>query len=798
MLLEITRYALEAWNDYDLRLDDCAPVVDRYEWSETQHPRFDAGAAGGVGGEFRPKGGSGGGAAASTQVNAPANRVASQVVDAWRKSGSGQQKPTASKPAKRELAALPTIDKDHALHHSKLPPAMQQKVLDWNYRMYQLVSPVGIYGGQAAPGMRDQAEEAGWETVDKNAVRAMLTEMNQMDVEARSAGVPLADFVNANGIIPRALAERLDGGARFFDPEKLRGKLGNGPIQRPAPREETPPPEPQKPLTAAEQKTATDFSQATRQRRGEMLANPSIKEAIERAMGLKPSTGGFAQPDGGYGPKPLPQDQSTAPEPAKPSKPERPPKPVDHIKVLADANRGLRALGYKSSDAGSLLRKAIAGGKKFESAAELMEAAMGDTTQPKSKWAMKDGLTGVASGKVDEVVSELAGTNLDKQEHFKGAVLDSWKNLKAEADDHNDALRQITAHFGKSLGTLASNLSQGVDTAKIKGFDQLIDHAVREYPQLVSRLMGESSAGGPEDALADALREGIREVPQPWDDAVIDRAMSMVGPGFFEDTPPMEDVPAGSEEPLDWEGVPFSVRSDVRRWVQRYWIKSDSIESDILDRWAEVDRHSQISAWVDKYATQDSSKVSLGCIMLEAPKAIKWRVIRLQDGIARDDLTGDGLENWPHVTVFYGIVDTSIADVVAMVRGFSPVELSFGKLSTFNNDDESVLKLEVESSELRALNQKIKDAFPSRQTRKDYKPHLTIAYLKPEAAKDHIGKCSLTGGTALFTHAVVSIGGEKQRVNLKDGSVENFATKDKYSRRSFVPVLLERKTAIAS
>lgn len=144
MLLEITRYALEAWNDYDLRLDDCAPVVDRYEWSEAQHPRFDAGAAGGVGGEFRPKGGSGGGSTSSTQVNAPSNRVASQVVDAWRKASSGQQKP---KPTKRELAALPTIGKDHALHHSKLPPALQQKVLDWNYRMYQLVSPVDVYGG---------------------------------------------------------------------------------------------------------------------------------------------------------------------------------------------------------------------------------------------------------------------------------------------------------------------------------------------------------------------------------------------------------------------------------------------------------------------------------------------------------------------------------------------------------------------------------------------------------------------------------------------------------------------------
>src|SRR5690606_26091941 len=52
-----------------------------------------------------------------------------------------------------------------------------------------------------------------------------LAEMNQMDREAREQGIPLSDYVNANGIIIRGLAERLDGGSRFFDPEKLRGKM---------------------------------------------------------------------------------------------------------------------------------------------------------------------------------------------------------------------------------------------------------------------------------------------------------------------------------------------------------------------------------------------------------------------------------------------------------------------------------------------------------------------------------------------------------------------------------------------
>jgi hypothetical protein len=470
---------------------------------------------------------------------------------------------------KRELAALPDIQKGHHLHHSSLSPELQGKLLDWNGRVNQLLNPLNIAGsGYPAGEMRDAVKQEAWKRMDKAPIRAMLDEMNQMDREARKFGVPLSDFVNANGIIPRELAERLDGGSRFFDPEKLRGKLkstGDNTAQT----------------------SVRDFKEAPKHIRNEMKANPSIREAIERAMGLKPSDGTNKPEPPMEGlvkapePKPVPQAKALEPKPVEP------PKPKPSItKHLPEANRALKALGYKPAEAGALLRKTMAAGGSFESADDLVRAALTGGT----KQAMSDNLSSVGSNKLSKVIDEVVGgDDLDKKEHFKQVALDAWKEAKAVADNHNDALRQLTSFFGKHHGAMAANLSKGVDVTSIKGFDELIDHAVREYPQLISRLGSESSAGGPEDALVEALKEGIREVPQPWDDSVIDRAMEMVGPGFFEDTPAMADAP---DNPIEWEeeSTPFSVRGDVLRWVQRYWCSADEM------------RLAAVSEWVDKYA----------------------------------------------------------------------------------------------------------------------------------------------------------------------------------------------------
>ena len=414
---------------------------------------------------------------------------------------------------------------------------------------------------------RTAAQDQAWQQVDKSQIRAMLDEMNNLDREARMSGIPLSDFVNANGIIPRELAERLDGGSRFFDPEKLRGKLGKGPARTPSVAN---------PETLGERGIANEFKGANAPQRKQMLDNPAMREAIERAMGLKPSPTGvpanIQEPEGAMGPKPLQHQPAPAANTEKQLEPKQQPeskaKPVSSVKHLPEANRALRALGYKPAEAGALLRKLLASGADFSSADDLVKTALSGAGV---KQATSDNLSSAGSSKLDAAITEVVGgDDLDKKDHFKQVALEAWKDMKSVADDHNDALRQITAFFGKHHGALAANISKGVDITKLKGFDEMIDHAVREYPQLLSRLGSESNNGGPEDALVEALREGIREVPQPWDNAVIDRAMEMVGPGFFEDASAMASV---SDTRLEWDDgpTPFGVRSDFQHLVEHYW-----------------------------------------------------------------------------------------------------------------------------------------------------------------------------------------------------------------------------------
>jgi 8-oxo-dGTP pyrophosphatase MutT (NUDIX family) len=160
------------------------------------------------------------------------------------------------------------------------------------------------------------------------------------------------------------------------------------------------------------------------------------------------------------------------------------------------------------------------------------------------------------------------------------------------------------------------------------------------------------------------------------------------------------------------------------------------------------------------------AEAKLGCVMLEAPARVKAMVQNIQSQIPPIQLVGDGYEDWPHVTLLYGIVGTPIEDVVAFVRKIGQVDATFGKLSLFDNADGSVLKVEVDSPVLHKLNGRIKESFPVEETYPDYRPHMTVAYMDREAAPSYTGSSPLSGHAVTFTHAVVSMGGQKIRVPL--------------------------------
>jgi 2'-5' RNA ligase len=93
-----------------------------------------------------------------------------------------------------------------------------------------------------------------------------------------------------------------------------------------------------------------------------------------------------------------------------------------------------------------------------------------------------------------------------------------------------------------------------------------------------------------------------------------------------------------------------------------------------------------------------------------------------------------GREDESHVTVKYGLVDAKPSrELLGILKNTKPFDIELGPISLFRNDNFDVVKMEVISPELRALNSKICKACPNEDKHPEYNPHVTIAYVKPGA-----------------------------------------------------------------
>jgi len=120
---------------------------------------------------------------------------------------------------------------------------------------------------------------------------------------------------------------------------------------------------------------------------------------------------------------------------------------------------------------------------------------------------------------------------------------------------------------------------------------------------------------------------------------------------------------------------------------------------------------------------------------IDASPEIKARLKVFHRYIRKSDLHADGLDKKPHVTLAYGlsdnITDEKKKQVMDTVKG---LKLKIVGMSSFNNKDRTVLKLDIDSDGLRKAHKYIESniGIPGK-TFKDYKPHMTIAHLKPGA-----------------------------------------------------------------
>ncbi len=130
--------------------------------------------------------------------------------------------------------------------------------------------------------------------------------------------------------------------------------------------------------------------------------------------------------------------------------------------------------------------------------------------------------------------------------------------------------------------------------------------------------------------------------------------------------------------------------------------------------------------------------------------------------------SGGGLEDQAHITVRYGIDGEDHEGIKKYLESQAPFEATLGKTTAFppsdHSDGAAPIVVSVESPDLRRMEQEI-DAHGDFVERSfpDYKPHVTLGYVKPEAAEKYVGMKDLQGKK--FTIDSVSI-------SKKDGSTE--------------------------
>ncbi len=283
------------------------------------------------------------------------------------------------------------------------------------------------------------------------------------------------------------------------------------------------------------------------------------------------------------------------------------------------------------------------------------------------------------------------------------------------------------------------------------GFEPVEEPAAAAPPPAPTPVMSPAAAAplpggsGPESSrAADWIRSrnaagemvGVRELQQQFGispeaaEAVLSSvgdqnpaAVTSAAPSIKVDTAATTPAPAAPSAPpqelLPPTGAPAPAAAPERATVAA----APSTESPVSSQKKPTDSYD--------YA---STQVNL-------PSPISKRFREFASHIPDSKLAEKGREDQPHITIKYGLESEDPEPVRQLLAGEPPIKVKLGKASLFENDDADVLKVDVTSSDLDRLNKKIAEALANTETHPGaYKPHATIAYLRPGEGKKYAGK----------------------------------------------------------
>jgi len=156
---------------------------------------------------------------------------------------------------------------------------------------------------------------------------------------------------------------------------------------------------------------------------------------------------------------------------------------------------------------------------------------------------------------------------------------------------------------------------------------------------------------------------------------------------------------------------------------------------------------------------------SFSTVMLEISGDLRSRIEKAIDDLDDEDIAEEGKEDNAHVTILYGLHTDSAEKVRKHLIESEPFKITLGKISKFTTSDEhDVLKIEIESKKLRDMNKKLRE-LPYTSSYSEYRPHLTLAYVKKGRCNDMVGS-SMFDGETFQVNTVVFSSKDEEKTNI--------------------------------
>lgn len=331
------------------------------------------------------------------------------------------------------------------------------------------------------------------------------------------------------------------------------------------------------------------------------------------------------------------------------------------------------------------------------------------------------------------------------------------------------AMDKVFTKYQDLVKHIANKYSQGTRNE----FDDLVQagsigliKSVESYDPSKSRFMTYAYRG-----IQNHLKEYLRKLPKKTKNLTRDEEDD---PFEVEDT--QVEAPSGNlvkGEQLDsLKKAMDSLNDREREVIQRHVMNGETLQAIGAEWGVSKVRIQQIGAKAlsklrDVLGPEQFSELPTGELhkfcstQFNLPGNLAYEVMMLASQIDPNDLAEDGIETNPHVTVLYGLHPETEIMIGPVATAESPIAIQLGKCSVFEGsptkeDSHDVVKIEVISQGLHNLHEELKK-LPHTSTYPDYKPHVTIAYVKPGMGEMYAKRLNLLEGkVAVFDRLIFS------------------------------------------